>query len=119
MLCVDYIYGAPFHIYTTSGNVIRLEGKPVTLFRRKHFSVPHTFHLFNPFIKRKYLYQDLSSICIIVFSCHTVEHLGPKIFVHAVLTLDKEIKRNQFVKDPGCIGGRSSSKIALFLCLNL
>lgn len=45
---MNYIYGAPFHISTTSGDVKQLKGKPIILFQSKHLTVTHTFYVFKP-----------------------------------------------------------------------
>ena len=43
---------------------------------------------------------------------HIVDHLGPKISVHAVSISDKKIKRNPYMyfQDPGCMGGWGAAR---------
>lgn len=48
---MNYINGAPFPIFTTSGGVKQLKGKPVTLLQSKYLSVPHTLHVIYPIYK--------------------------------------------------------------------
>lgn len=43
------------HISTTSGGVKHLEGKSVTILKRKHLSSPHTSHVFKQFHKNESL----------------------------------------------------------------
>lgn len=50
-LYIDFFWHDLILRCTISGDVKQTEGKPVSLFESKHLTVPHTFHVFNPFIK--------------------------------------------------------------------
>lgn len=106
LFCIEWIYGALFHISTTLCDVKKLKDKFVTLFKVNSFwlhihSMPWTFkkNIFIPWFVK------------------FVDQLGPKFSVYADLTLER---KNEQLKSKGARFGQNggSSVISVISSLN-
>lgn len=116
---------ATFYSSTTPGDVKLLKDKQFTFFPSKHLSVPNSFHVINPFIKRTFIHVNCTSIlCVCVYVCvflynvfvsrHVVNYLGPKLSVHAVSIFRWGNKAKSIVARSGLYGGRSATRAQVF-----
>lgn len=93
----------------TSGDVKQMVCKTVTLFSIKTPFSSSQFSCQVCFFKI-YVFILICQVFVLCLLWHIVEHLGPKISVHAIVTLNEKIKRNPYIQGPCCMGALGAAR---------